>query len=115
MKINSLRRWCRPKVILVISTLTESPAHTFQVVSGMKTTGARLFMVQLPAMAINRNPSGGDVPFLLTAAPKSFELQSAHGSSQTFLWAEILSEATVLKNTPVERIPCLVDSLAADL
>lgn len=115
MKINSLRRWCHRKVILVISTLTESPAHTFQVVSGMRTTGARLFLVQLPAMALNLCPSGRYVPFLLAVAPKSFKLQSAHRSSQTLLWAEILSEVTVLKNTPVERIPALADSLAADL
>ena len=114
MKANSLRRWSHPRVILVISTLTESPVHTLRVVSGLRPTGARLFLVQLPAAACAMFPLRRVIPFLLMAAPKSFEQQAGNGDGQAFLWAEILSEVTVLKNTPVDRILALVDSLGAD-
>lgn len=115
MNINSLRKWSRPKVVLVISTLTESPAHTLRVISGLRSTGARLFLVQLSAARHILYPTDRNVPFLLAAAPKSFDRGLDSGFSQEFLWAEILSEVTVLKNTPVERIPALADSLGADL
>ncbi len=114
MKTNSLRRWARPKVILVISTLTESPAHTLRVISGLRRTGARLYLAQLPPSDHAIFPTGRGIPFLLMAAPKSFGLQGGNGRGQEFLWAEILSEVTVLKNTPAERISALADSLGAD-
>ena len=114
MKVNSLRRWSHPKVILVVSTLTESPAHTLRVVSGLRRTGARLFLAQLPVADHAIFPSGRGIPFLLMEVPKRFERQGGNGGAQAFLWAEILSEVTVLKDTPVEKIPALVDSLGAD-
>jgi nucleotide-binding universal stress UspA family protein len=115
MTTNFLRRWSRPKVILIISTLTESPAHTLRVVSGLRTTGAKLFLVQLPAPSYGVAPPRPNIPFLVTAPPSSAEQRSWNGAGQAFLWAEILSEVTVLRNMPVERMPALVDSLAADL
>lgn len=115
MKTNSLRKWSHPTVVLVISTLTDSPAHTLRVISGLRSTAARLFLVQLPAATPITYPTDRGIPFLLGSAPKSFERGLGSGASQEFLWAGILSEVTVLKNTPVERIPALADSLGADL
>lgn len=115
MNTNSLRRWSHPKVILAISTVSESPAHTLRVISGLRSTGARLFLVPLSVATHIMYPADRNVPFLLAAAPRSFERSSADGAGPANLWAEILSEVTVLKNTPLERIPALADSLAVDL
>ncbi len=115
MNTSLLRNWSRPKAILVISTLTESPAHTLRVVSSLRTSGARLFLVQLPVTVRVLYPPDQRIPFLLPAAPTSFQRQARSKEGPAFLWAEILSEVTVLRNTPVERIPALVESLAADL
>jgi len=114
MNTNFLRRWSRPKVVLVISTLAESPAHTLRVVSGLKNTGATLVLVQL-APSDTFSASGREIPFLVRAVAAIFERNSGRDADQAFLWAEILSEVTVLGSTPLERIPPLVDSLAADL
>ena len=112
MKTNFLRRWSRPQAILIISTLTENPAHTLRVVSGLRTTGAKLFLVQLPGPSCSMAPPRRDMPFLVSAPA---EQRSLYGAGQAFLWAEILSEVTVLRNMPVERMPALADSLAAEL
>jgi nucleotide-binding universal stress UspA family protein len=111
MKTNSLRKWSRPKVILVVTTLTESPAHIFRVVSGLKRTGVRLFLVQLPVRAHKMCSPNSSFPSLLSAAPRSFDRHAGNGA---FLWAEILSEVTVLKNIPIDRIPVFAESLGAD-
>ena len=81
MKTNSLRRWSRPKVILIISMLTENPAHTLRVVSGLRTTAARLFLVQLPTTPYNIVPPRRDAPFLVTAPPTRSEQQPGNGAA----------------------------------
>lgn len=115
MNINSLRRWSHPKVILAISTASERPAHILRVISGLRSTGARLFLVPLTAAPHIMYRADHNNPFLLSAAPRSFERSSADGAGQANLWAEILSEVTVLNNTPLERIPALADLLGVDL
>ena len=115
MNTNLLRRWSRPKAVLIISNLTENPAHTLRVVNGLRMTGARLFLVQLPALAYSVTPPRRDMPFLVTAPPVPPEQRPFNGVGQAFLWAEILSEVTVLKSMPLERMPALAESLAADL
>src|SRR5437016_1268982 len=109
MKTSSLRRWCRPKTILVISNRSESPAYTLEVVSRIRATGARVFLVQLPAVTYSVQGHGGNLPFLLANMQTTAVGEGVDGKRQAFLWAEILSEVTVLKNTPVERIPVLAD------
>lgn len=116
MQTNVLRRWCRPRVILVISTLTDSPAHTLRVVSGLKTAAARVLLVQLPASPYTIWAQDRNLPFLVPPSePTNSERQRAEEAGQAFLWAEILSEVTVIRNTPVDRIPGLVSSLGADM
>jgi nucleotide-binding universal stress UspA family protein len=115
MKINALRRWSRPKVVLIISTLTENPAHTLRVVNGFRNTAAKLFLVQLPTVSFTPMLPHPGLPFLVGAHPQAAEERSFYGVGQAFLWAEILSEVTVLKNMPLQRMPALADSLGADL
>ena len=115
MKINSLRRWSRPRVVLIISTLTENPAHTLRVVNGFRNTGAKLFLVQLPTVSFTPVLQKPGLPFLVSAPSQPPEERSFYGVGQAFLWAEILSEVTVLKNMPVERMPALADSLGVEL
>src|SRR4051794_14646453 len=115
MKASYLRRWCKPRTILVISNLAENPAHTLEVVTGIRGTGARVFLVQLPGPAYTTPGLGRNLPFLLSESRAIAEPRCGNGNRQAFLWAEILSEVTVLKNTPIKRIPALADSLGADL
>ena len=114
MITHSLRRWSHPKAILVVSDLAESPAHTLRVISGIRTTGAKVFLVQLPYPAYATWRLGSD-PHFVTPSAASVEYRSAKATDQAFLWAEILSEVTVLRNTPIERIPALTDSLGVDM
>jgi nucleotide-binding universal stress UspA family protein len=115
MKTNSVRRWSRPKVVLIISTLTENPAHTLRVVNGLKTAGAKLFLVQLPTVSFTPILTRPGLPFIVAASPERAEERSFYGVGQAFLWAEILSEVTVLKNMPLDRMPALAESLGVDL
>jgi nucleotide-binding universal stress UspA family protein len=77
--------------------------------------GARVFLVQLPGVSYSMPGPGSDLPFLLANTQTMGAEQGVDGTRQAFLWAEILSEVTVLKNTPIERIPVLADSLGAEL
>jgi nucleotide-binding universal stress UspA family protein len=115
MNINSLRRWANPKAILAISTASENPAHTLRVISGLRSTGARLFLVPLTATMPIMFPGERDSSFPGGAAFGSFKRLSAEGAGHANLWAEILSEVTVVRNTPIERVPALADSLGVDL
>jgi nucleotide-binding universal stress UspA family protein len=115
MKANSLRKWCRPRMILVISNRSENPAHTLEVVTRVRATGARVFLVQLPGPVKTMRGPVCDYPFLVTDTRTTTEEQSVNGARQAFLWAEILSEVTIVKNTPIGRIPALVDSLSTEL
>ena len=105
MKANYLRRWCRPRMILVISNRSENPAHTLEVVTRIRATRAKVYLVQLPGPVNTMRGSVHDFPFLVTDTRTTAEEQSVNGARQAFLWAEILSEVTVVKNTPIERIP----------
>jgi nucleotide-binding universal stress UspA family protein len=58
---------------------------------------------------------GHELPSLVTDTQTTADGHSLYGTRQAFLWAEILSEVTVVKNTPIERIPAFADSLAAEL
>lgn len=113
MKSNFLRNWSRPKTILVVSDPSESPARTLQVISAIRTSGAKVVLVQLsyPASTawqqgrkLHIPPAGGSVPYGFTKS-----------TDQAFLWAEILSEVTVLRDTPIERIASLTESLGAEM
>jgi nucleotide-binding universal stress UspA family protein len=115
MKVNSLRRWCRPRMILVISNRSENPAHTLEVVTRIRATRAKVYLVQLPGPVNSMRGSVHDFPFLVTDTRTTAEEPSVNGTRQAFLWAEILSEVTIVKNTPIERIPALADSLGAEL
>jgi nucleotide-binding universal stress UspA family protein len=115
MKTSFLRRWCRPKTILVISNRAESPAHTLEVVSRIRATGARIFLVQLPGVTYSMQGPGSNRLFLIPNSQATAAEQGVDGTRQAFLWAEILSEVTVLRNTPIERISVLADSLGAEL
>jgi nucleotide-binding universal stress UspA family protein len=114
MKVNSLRKWCKPKMILVISYLSESPAHALEVITRIRATGARVFLVQLPDPAKSARGPGCDFPFLADSRTTA-QQQLLNGARQAFLWAEVLSEVTIVKNTPAERIPALADSLGVQL
>lgn len=115
MNTNSLRRWSHPKVILVISTAAENPAHTLRVISGLRSTGARLFLVPLAASTHIMYSPDRNTPFLLATAPTSFERSCGDGAGLANLWAEILSEVTVLKSMRLERVSALTDSLGIDM
>ena len=115
MTVNSLRRWCKPRMILVISNRSENPAHTLEVVTRLRATRAKVFLVQLPGPINTMRGPGHDLPSLVTDAETTADGHLAYGTRQAFLWAEILSEVTVVKNTPIERIPAFADSLAVDL
>jgi nucleotide-binding universal stress UspA family protein len=112
MKSNSLRRWSRPKTILVVSDFSESPAHTLQVISAMRISGAKVVLVQLPFPAHAIWREGRE---LHGAPPANVPYRFTKATDQAFLWAEILSEVTVMRNTPIERISSLADSLAAEM
>jgi len=115
MNTRFLRRWCRPRTILAISNLAEYPAHTLEVVTRIRATGARVFLVQLPSQVKSARGFDRDSPFLLADARKCPEHYSVNRARQAVLWAEILSEVTIVKNTPIERIPGLAESLGAEL
>ncbi len=102
-------------MILVISNLSENPAHTLEVVTRMRATGARVFPVQLRGPVKNPRGTVCDFPFLVTNTLTAAQEQSVNGARQAFLWAEILSEVTIVKNTLIERIPALADSLGVEL
>src|SRR4051794_15027086 len=109
MKTSSLRRWCKPRTILVISNICESPARTLEVVSGIRATGARVFLVQLPGLSYSTRH-----PYLVLDWATRVDQASGDGTHQAVLWAEILSEVTVLKNVAIERVAALAESLGAD-
>ena len=117
MKASDLRRWCRPRTILVISNLTENPAHTLEVVTGIRELEREYSWCSYQARPTPRPDSALVSPVSCSPRPE----RSRNHDSETeigkrsCLWAEILSEVTVLKNTPIERIPALADSLGADL
>ena len=67
--------------------------------------GARLFLVQLPVPDYSLRATGRVIPFLVPSQRALAEWRDVNGSRQAFLWAEILSEVTVLKDMHVERIP----------
>jgi nucleotide-binding universal stress UspA family protein len=115
MAVNSLRRWCKPRMILVISNRSENPAHTLEVVTRLRATRAKLFLVQLPGTVDTMHGPVHDLPSLVTDTPTTADGNSGYGARQAFLWAEILSEVTVVKNMPIERIPAFAESLAAEL
>src|SRR4051812_32893008 len=115
MTVNSIRRWSKPRMILVVSNRSENPAHTLEVVTRLRATRAKVFLVQLPGPVNTMRHPVHDLPTLVTDAHITPDGHSAYGTRQAFLWAEILSEVTVVKNTPVERIPAFADSLAAEL
>jgi hypothetical protein len=78
--------------------------------------GAKVFLAQLPDSMDGMQPPDGYHPSLLAGNRRAIAPGGgANGRSQAFLWAEILSEVTVLKDTPKERIPALIDCLAADM
>lgn len=114
MLTNSLRRWCRPKAIMVVSDFSESPAHTLRVIGGIRTTGAKVVLVQLPYPAYATWRLGHDLRPVTTPST-SAESSSTKAADQALLWAEILSEVTVLRSTPIERVPALADSLGAEM
>jgi len=113
MTVNSLRRWCKPRMILVISNRSENPAHTLEVVTRLRATRAKIFLVQLPGPVNTMRGPVHDLPSLVTDTQTTSDGHSMYGTRQAFLWAEILSEVTVVKNTPIERIPAFANSLAA--
>ena len=99
----------------MISNRSENPAHTLEVVTSIRAAGAKVFLVQLPGPVNPMRGPGHDVPSLVTDTETTPGEKSAYGTRQAFLWAEILSEVTVVKNTPIERITSLADSLGAEL
>ena len=115
MKPSSIRAWCRPKTALVLTGLSHYPAHTLNVVTRVRAMGAKIFLVQLPSSTCAIGTGNRDLPFLVTSPGLPIEEQSANSRSQAFLWAEILSEATVLKDMPADRVAALAESLGADL
>lgn len=102
-------------MILVISNRSESPAHTLEVVTRIRATRAKVYLVQLPGPVSTMRRSVDDFPFLVSDSRTTAEEPSVNGTRQEFLWAEILSEVTIVKNTPIERIPALAASLGAEL
>src|SRR3954451_16671561 len=115
MTINSLRRWSKPRIVLVISNGSENPAHTLEVVTRLRATRAKLFLVQTSGRVNTMRGPVHDLPSLVTDTKTTADGNSAYGTRQALLWAEILSEVTVVKNMPIERIPAFADSLAAEL
>jgi len=102
-------------MILVISNRSENPAHTLEVVTRLRATQAKVFLVQLPGLVHTMRGPVHDLPSLVTDTEKTADGNSLYGARQAFLWAEILSEVTIVKNMPIERIPAFADSLAAEL
>ncbi len=76
---------------------------------------AKVYLVQLPGPVNTMPGSVDDFPFLVSDTRTTAEEPSVNGTRQEFLWAEILSEVTIVKNTPIERIPALAASLGAEL
>ena len=76
---------------------------------------SKVFLVQLPSPVNTMRGPIHDLPSLLTDAQTTATGGSVYGTRQAFLWAEILSEVTVVKNTPIDRIPALADALGAQL
>jgi nucleotide-binding universal stress UspA family protein len=114
MKTHSFRAWYRPKTILVVSDLSEHPARTLQIIGRFRRPGAKLFLVPLqrPAYAFG----GRENVFSLILDP-GFRPQEppADDARLAVLWAEILSEATILRTSRFEQVPQIVESIAADI
>jgi hypothetical protein len=106
MRTGSVRAWYRPKKILIVSDMSEHPARTLEVITKVQGTGARLFLVPL-----HKPTYGPHLPFDDKQAGKS-PLDDTH---QALLWAEILSEATVLKSARLLQVPELAESVKADI
>jgi nucleotide-binding universal stress UspA family protein len=102
-------------MILVISNFFENPAHTLEVVTRLRATRAKVFLVQLASPVNTIRGPVHDLPSMVTDSQTTANGHSNYGTRQAFLWAEILSEVTIVKNTPIERVPAFTDSLAAEL
>lgn len=113
MKTHSFRGWYRPKTILVVSDMSVHPARTLQTIGKFRRTGAKLFLLSLqkPAYAVSTE-SG--FPLILNHGLRSQEAPS-DDARRALLWAEILSEATILRSSGFEQVPQIADSIGADI
>jgi nucleotide-binding universal stress UspA family protein len=114
MKTHSFRGWYRPKTILVVSDLSEHPARTLQTIGKFRRAGAKLFLLSLqrPGYAMSGSETAG--PSMLNHGFRSQE-PSPDDTRRAVLWAEILSEATILRNSRFEDVPQIAESIGADI
>jgi nucleotide-binding universal stress UspA family protein len=113
MKTHSFRGWYRPKTILVVSDMSVHPARTLQTIGKFRRTGAKLFLLSLQRPAYALSTESG-FPLILNHGFRSQE-PPAEDTRRALLWAEILSEATILRNCHFEQVPQIADSIDADI
>jgi nucleotide-binding universal stress UspA family protein len=115
MKTGSFRAWYRPKTILVVSDVSEHPAHTLQAITQLRATGARLFLLPLRKSGYETRSAEGGLTCLVFDHGSDPAEPSPDDTRRALLWAEILSDATVLKSARLEQVPAITESIHADI
>jgi nucleotide-binding universal stress UspA family protein len=115
MKTGSFRAWYRPRTILVVSDVSEHPAHTLQAITQLRATGARLFLLPLRKSNYETRGAEGGLSYLVFNHESNLAEPSPDHTRRALLWAEILSDATVLKSAPLEQVAAIAESIHADI
>jgi len=115
MKTGSFRAWYRPKTILIVSDVSEHPAHTLQAITQLRATGARLFLLPLRRSGSERRSAEVGLSCLGFDHGSTVAEPSPDDTRRALLWAEILSDASILKSARLEQVPAITDSIHADI
>jgi nucleotide-binding universal stress UspA family protein len=113
MKTGSVRAWCRPRKILIVSDMSEHPARTLEAITKFQGTGARVFLAPLQKPRYEVGIAGRSLSHLALNDKKAEEpsLENPH----QHLWSEILRETTVLNSARLLQVPELAESVGADI
>ena len=99
----------------MVSDVSEHPAHTLQAITQLRATGARLFLLPLRKSNYETRGAEGGLSYLVFNHESNLAEPSPDHTRRALLWAEILSDATVLKSAPLEQVAAIAESIHADI
>lgn len=113
MECKALHRWCSPQTILIVTDFSEAPGRTLEVVRHAQVTEAKVLLVHVVRTDL-RESAGRGHPFLVPKLAQRGTPTWSDDMRSALLWADLLSNVSVLKSTPPEEIPALAESLKVD-
>jgi nucleotide-binding universal stress UspA family protein len=113
MECKALRRWCSPQRILIVTDMSEAPGRTLALIRQAQATEARVLVVHVIQTHLQES-AGRSCPFLLPRFTQNGARTWSDDMQRALLWADSLSNVSVLKSAPPAEIPALAESLKVD-